>query len=276
MAIRNPKSKIKNPKSKTPLIVVVNDDGIQSPGIRALARAMADLGEVLVVAPREQQTSMGRAFVGAGVAEVADFVVGGKRLRAFAVPTSPALAVRYALLVHAEREPALVVSGINYGENIGNGVTISGTVGAGLEAASMGARVLTVSQVVPVSYHFTHNDKVDFSVAAQFAKRWARHILERGMPRGADIVNLNVPAGARTTTPWRFTRVSRMNYYRSIITTTPQGKSLDSYELFLDPDSPEPDSDVRAVMIDHVVSVSCLSYDLTARVAPTEFARWAK
>jgi 5'-nucleotidase len=270
------KSEICNLKSEIPLIVLVNDDGIASPGLRALAEALRDLGELLIVAPRDQQTSRGRAFIGGGVAEPVDFPVDGKRVRAFAVVASPAMAVRYAVLVCAQRRPALIVSGINYGENVGNGVTISGTIGAALEAASMDFPVMAVSRVVHAKYHFTHSDEIDFTMAAHFAKKFARRILERGMPRGADVVNVNVPENARATTPWRWTHVSRRNYYRSIITQTPRGKTLDTYELCLDPETPEPDSDVRAVMIDHVVSVSPLTLDLTARVTETEKARWGK
>jgi 5'-nucleotidase len=216
------------------LIVLVNDDGIQSPGLRALAHALVSLGEVLVVAPRDQQTSMGRSFTGGGVAEPVEYHIDGKHVRAFAVAASPAMAARYAILVCAERRPALVVSGINYGENVGNGVTISGTIGAALEAASMGFPVLAVSRVVHTKYHYTHSDEIDFTIAAHFGRKFARRILERGMPRGADVVNVNVPENARETTPWRWTRVSRTNYYRSVITQTPRGKSLDTYELCLD------------------------------------------
>jgi 5'-nucleotidase len=273
---RKDRSKIANQESKIPLIVLVNDDGIRSPGLRALAQAIRSIGEVLIVAPRDQQTSTGRSLTGGGVAEPVDFPIDGKRVRAFAVAASPAMAVRYAILVYAERRPALVVSGINYGENVGSGVTISGTVGAALEAASMGFPVLAVSRVVHAKYHFTHSGEIDFAVAAHFARKFARRILEHGMPRGADVVNLNVPENARATTPWRWTRVSRRNYYRSLITQTPRGKSLDTYELCLDPETPESDSDVRAVMIDHVVSVSPLSLDLTARVVEQEKARWGK
>jgi 5'-nucleotidase len=270
------KSEIRNLKSEIPLIVLVNDDGIASPGLRALAEALRDLGELLIVAPRDQQTSRGRAFLGGGVAEPTEYRIDGKRVRAFAVAASPAMAVRYAVLIYAERRPALIVSGINYGENVGNGVTISGTVGAALEAASLGVPSLAVSRVVHTKYHFTHSNDIDFTAAAHFGKKFARRILERGMPRGADVVNVNVPENARPTTPWRWTRVSRYNYYRSIITQTPRGKTLDTYELCLDLETPEPDSDVRAVMIDHVVSVSLLTLDLTARVSAREKARWGK
>lgn len=262
--------------SEAPLLVLVNDDGVRSPGLRALARALMGLGELLIVAPRDQQTSMGRAFMGGGVAAPVDFRVDGKRVRAYAVAASPALVVRYAVLICAERPPALVIAGINYGENVGSGITISGTVGAALEAASMDFPALAVSRVVPVKYHYSHSDKVDFTVAAHFARKFAQRLLERGMPRGADVLNVNVPEHARMTTPWRWTRVSRYNYYRSLITQTPQGKTLDTYELCLDPQTPESDSDVRAVMLDHVVSVTPLTLDLTARVSEREKARWGR
>jgi 5'-nucleotidase len=272
----NRKSKNKNQKSKIPLIVLVTDVGVKSPGLHALAQALIGVGELLIVAPRDQQTSMGRSFSGGGAAEPGEYRVDGRRVRAFSVATSPAMAVQYAVLVCAERRPALIVSGINYGENVGNSVTISGTIGAALEAASMGFPSLAVSRVVHTKYHFTHSAEVDFAMAGYFAKKFARRILERGMPRGADVVNVNVPENAYETTPWRWTHVSRKNYYRSVITQTPRGKSLDTYESCLDPETPERDSDVRAVMIDHVVSVSALTIDLTAHVTEKEKARWGK
>ena len=262
--------------SEIPLIVVVNDDGIKSPGLRAIARAMMDLGEVLIVAPRDQQTSMGRAFRGGGVAEYVHYEIDGKHVRAFAVAATPAVAVRYAVLLLADRPPALIVSGINYGENVGNGVTISGTLGASLEAAALKFPTLAVSLSVDKAYHHSHSETIDFTIAADWSKRFARRILMRGMPRRADIVNLNIPEHATLQTPWRWTRVSRMNYYRSVVDETPEGPVIEGYEEMLDPRDIEPDSDIRAVMIDQVVSVSFLTLDLTAPVSEKEKARWGK
>jgi 5'-nucleotidase len=263
-------------KSQIPLIVLVNDDGIKSPGLRAMARALDDLGEVLIVAPLEQQTSTGRSFRGGGIAQPVHYEIDGKHVRAFAVAATPAVATRYAVFIHADRRPALIVSGINYGENIGNGVTISGTIGAALEAASIGIPALAVSQAVDIALHFSHSEAVEFSIAAEWGKRFAQKILAKGMPRGADIVNVNVPEGATTKTPWRWTRTSRINYYRSIIKQTRRGKSITGYERVLDNPHPEPGTDVRAVMIDHVVSLSLLTLDLSARVTEKEKSRWGK
>ncbi len=261
---------------QVPLIMLVNDDGIKSPGLRAMARALMELGQVLVVAPRDQQTSTGRSMRGGGTPQPFHLEIGGTHLRAFAVAATPAVAVRYGVLICAEREPDLIVSGINYGENVGNGVTISGTVGATLEAASLGVPALAVSQAVDTKLHFTHSEAVEFSIAAEWGKKFAKRILERGMPRGADVVNVNIPEEATLKTPWRLTCTSRFNYYRSLVRKTSRGKSIVGYELNLDSQPLEPGSDVSAVLVDRVVSVSFLTLDLTARVSERHKTQWMK
>lgn len=261
-------------KSKNPLIVVVNDDGIQSPGLRAMVRELLKLGEVLIVAPRDQQTSSARSFRGGGIAKPADLNVDGKRVCTFAVAGTPAVAVDYAILLHAEREPALIVSGVNYGENIGSGVTISGTIGAALEAATMDIPALAVSMALHTQYHHSHDPSIDFAVAAWWGKQFAKRILREGLPHGADALSVNVPQDATRKTSWRWTRVSRLACYRSLVRISRRGKSIAGYELNIDGNSPEPDSDVRAVFFDHVVSATPLTFDLTARVSKQERERW--
>lgn len=241
-----------------------------------MARTLMELGEVLIVAPRDQQTSTGRSFRGGGVPVRVPYEINGRAVRAYSVAATPAVVMRYAILLLTDRPPALVVSGINYGENVGNGVTISGTIGAALEAAAMKFPVLTVSLSVNLAYHHSHSRAVDFTAAAAWGNRFARKILKRGMPRGADIVNLNMPDGATVRTPYRWTKVSRMNYFRSVIKDTSHGPVIDGYEQMLDRRNIEPNSDIYAVLIDRIVSVSPLSLDLTARVSQKEIARWEK
>ncbi len=258
----------------TPLIVVTNDDGIKSPGLRAVARAIADLGELLIVAPREQQTSMGRSFHGTGVARSIIYSVNRRRVQAFAVPTSPAVVVRHAILLIADRVPSLVISGINYGVNIGSGITISGTVGAALESASLGIPAIAVSLDTEQKYHRSHSSAVDFTVAAQFARQFAECVLSFGMPKGVDVININVPSGASQTTPWRWTRVSRKTYFQSVIVETRAGRRFAGYERVVKPDEAEPDSDIYALFYDHTASVSPLTIDLTARVRKSVLEKW--
>ncbi len=259
-----------------PLIVITNDDGYKSPGLKALARAVAGLGELLIVAPREQQTSMGRSFHGTGVARPLAYTVNRRRIRAFAVRTSPAVVVRHALLLIADRVPSLVISGINYGENMGSGITISGTIGAALESASLGIPSIAVSLETDQKYHRTHSTAIDFSVAALFACRFAQSVLQYGMPKGVDLINVNVPAGASATTAWRWTRVSRKSYFESIVIETRYGRRFGGYEQIARAENVERDSDIYAIVQDRVVSVSPLTIDLTARVPRQKLVQWAR
>jgi 5'-nucleotidase len=258
------------------LILLTNDDGINSPGLRAVAEAVQDLGDVLIVAPRQQQSSMGRAFLGDGTSRARKYMVNRKRVPAYAVTTSPAPTVRHAILLIAERQPTLVISGINYGENLGNGVTISGTIGAALEAANLGVPALAVSLATSIEYHLSYSKEIDFSIPARVVRKFARMILARGMPRGADVLNINVPKGARPNVGWRWTRVSRASYFHSTIKKTPRGKKITGYDVKVDFETLEDDSDIAAVLMDGIVSVSPLTLDMTARVPRSELAQWAK
>ncbi|MDD5656946.1 MAG: 5'/3'-nucleotidase SurE, partial [Elusimicrobia bacterium] len=117
-------------------ILVCNDDGIDSPGLRAAAQAVAGLGEVVVAAPARQQTASGRgySFRSDAALEPVEFTAAGRALEAYRLDCSPAMLVQHALpVLFAGKPPALVVCGINYGENVGTSVTTSGTVGAALE-----------------------------------------------------------------------------------------------------------------------------------------------
>ena len=258
-----------------PLILITNDDGIRSPGLRAAVRAVQDLGELLVVAPSEQQSSAGRSFIrlNQDVPRAETLSIGGVEVRAYAVNSGPAPAVRWALLAIAERTPDLCISGINYGENLGVGVTISGTVGAAMEAASFGIPALAVSVQTHVEDHYNHSEAVDFSTAAYFLRLFARRVLERGLPEFVDILKVDVPMDATPETPWRITRVSRQHYFQSIVVDEGGYRRLIGYDVHFDRNALEPDSDIWAMAVDKVVSVSPLTIDLTAYGNWTELER---
>jgi 5'-nucleotidase len=259
-----------------PLIVLTNDDGIKSPGLRAAAEAVSDLGDVLIVAPRHQQSSMGRSFLGNGASRPYNYALNGKRVRAYSVTTSPAPTVRHALLLIARRRPSLLISGINYGENLGNGITISGTVGAALESANLGVPAIAISLATSIEHHLSYSHEVDFSIAARYVREFAEDILKRGLPNGVDLLNLNIPKDVPFDVGWRWTRVSRSSYFHSTIKKTPRGKKFTGYDVKVDFESLEDDSDIAAVLIDGVVSVSPVTLDLTARVPRSELTRWVR
>ncbi|MEM7348281.1 MAG: 5'/3'-nucleotidase SurE, partial [Chloroflexota bacterium] len=201
-----------------PLILLTNDDGIDSPGLHAVAEAVADLGELLIMAPSTQQTGAGRSYpvmTDKNIYKV-EVPFHGEHHQAYMVAGSPAQSVAMALSQVAERPVDLCISGINYGENIGSGVTISGTVGAAIEAACSGIPAMAVSLETPKEYHLSHSDEIDFTVAAHFARIFTQKLLQKGLPKHVDLIKVDVPAVATPETPWQITSVSRQRYYELV------------------------------------------------------------
>lgn len=254
-----------------PLILVTSDDGIESPGLRAAVSAVLSLGDVIVSAPCEQQTGAGRSlptFNDGAIHEI-DYRVNGQSVPAYALHGSPAQAVLYALVELVPRRPALCVSGINYGENIGSTVTSSGTVGAAMEAANEGVPGLAISLETEKQYHYNHSEDVDLSAATYFTHHFAARMLATEMPFDVDLLKVDVPRDATPATPWRVTRLSRQRYFHVL----PSGrcrlaeKGRLDYEMVIDGATLEPDSDIYAVCMERAVSVTPLSLDLTSRIA---------
>jgi 5'-nucleotidase len=255
----------------TPLILVTNDDGINSPGLHAAVEAVADLGEPLIVAPLTQQTSMGRSMpVGNEIGVVGErlLTIAGRRYPAYAVNGSPAQAVLHAILELAPRVPLLCVSGVNYGENLGASITRSGTVGAALEAAAQRVPAIAISLEAPLEVH--HADgyaEIDWTAALHFTRLLAKRVLQQGLPEGARLLNVAMPATATLATALRVTRQSHQNYYNERM---PQPRDITTaYRFFastgFDLVTLEADSDIYAFAVDRVVSVTPLTLDLTAR-----------
>ncbi len=260
--------------SERPLILVTCDDGVRSPGLRAAVRAVLPLGDVMVAAPQEQQTGAGRSLFSHDEGAIArvECEVDGYQVTAYTIHASPAQVVLIALMELVPRKPALCVSGINYGENVGSRVTSSGTLGAALEAAADGVPALAASLETEPMYHRLHSEDIDFAAATHFTRHFAGQLLEKKMPPDVDVLKLDVPDDATPTTPWRVTRLSRDGYFHAL----PSGrigladKRLPAYGVDVDFDRLEPDSDVHALVIDRVVSVTPISLDLTSRVLLSE------
>lgn len=255
-------------------ILLTNDDGIQSPGLWAAAESLSSLGFVNVAAPRDQFSGAGRSMpiTSDGIIAPQQMTVNGKDWRVFSVGGTPAQSVLHALFEILDEKPCLVVSGINYGENVGTGITISGTVGAALEAAAMGIPALAVSLETGPDEYLSYSTQVDFSAAAYFAAYFARKILEKDLPPDVHVLKVDVPANATVDTPWELTRLSRQRYYEP---QPSQRLSWDKpgpmgFHVRFDPLLDPPDTDVYAIRVKKVVSVTPLSLDLTSRAKFSE------
>lgn len=193
------------PSAKTRRILVTNDDGISAPGIRALAKAMGSLGEVWVVAPEKTQNAVGR-----GMTLHKPLRLKQMRARWFAVNGTPADCVTLAVCKLLEADlPALVVSGINKGWNLGDDVTNSGTVAGALEGMLHGIPSMAVS--------LDDGPRTSYVVAAHYAVELGKRILKSGLPEGT-ILNVNVPGSLKKTIAGiQFTSLSQRRYHQPVV-----------------------------------------------------------
>jgi 5'-nucleotidase len=167
-----------------PLILVTNDDGVTAPGIRAVSERLRDLGEVVVAAPDRERSAASHSISLDRPLRVDEVEAG-----VYAIDGTPVDCVYLALLHLVPRRPALVVSGINNGFNLGSDVFYSGTVAGAVEGALRGVPALAVS--------LERRRPQDFSHAAGFAHALAAELVRRGsgaLP-DASLLSVNVPAG---------------------------------------------------------------------------------
>jgi 5'-nucleotidase len=167
-------------------IVVTNDDGVQAPGILALATAMRALGEVEIIAPSINQSASGhKKTLYQDIPYTRVTLADGSS--ATSVGGSPADCIALAALGLIRWPPQIVVSGINRGPNMGQDITYSGTVTAALEASISGV------PAVAVSLDNRHANKAeDYAEAARVAVQVVQRALEQKLP-AFTILNLNVP-----------------------------------------------------------------------------------
>lgn len=261
-----------------PLILVTNDDGIESPGLIAAVEAVLGLGEILVAAPTKQQTARGRSLVGnrSDFFHPIELEVQGKQIPAYHIEASPALVVRHALAVLCpNRLPNLVVSGINYGENLGNNITISGTVGAAFQAAAMGVPAIASSRQTEIEHHFVYGD-LDWEEPIRVTRTYAERMLSLLVSKSNreklpfDVLKIDVPHNCPVGTEERLTKLSRAHYFRSEIANpredAPLSESITT--IAADPSELARDDDIYAVAVDQVVSVTPLTLDCSATLGP--------
>jgi 5'-nucleotidase len=176
-------------------ILVTNDDGIGSPGLRALVLALQPLGRVTILAPDHNWSAAGHTKTMHKPLRVSRYSFEcaspdaqhnpqAEQIEAYTTTGAPSDCVALALLGILSRRPDLVVSGINQGANLGHDLTYSGTVAAAMEAVIFGLPAVAVS--------LDSYESQDFRFAAQVAARVVSLVLERGLPPET-FLNVNVP-----------------------------------------------------------------------------------
>ncbi len=186
-----------------PRILLSNDDGIQAAGLRALADAVASLGEVWVVAPDKEQSGTSHSLSLHHPLRIRQH-----QERWFSVEGTPADSV-YVAINHLMKDarPTLVLSGINHGPNLAEDVIYSGTVAAAMEASILGVPAIAFSLVTLRTFDFTH--------AAVFARALVKTALVSPLPPRM-LLNVNMPAYGAIS-GYEVTRLGRHSYGASIV-----------------------------------------------------------
>jgi 5'-nucleotidase len=166
-------------RQERPLILVSNDDGIGSAGLKTLVESLSGLGQVVVVAPDRERSAAGHSLTLTRPLRALQLDEGW-----YSVDGTPTDCITLAVMGLLPRRPDLVAAGINHGSNMGDDVTYSGTVSSAIEATLQGIPAFAMS--------ITGDGDFDFRAAAQFANRLGDEVLRRGLPRDT-LLNVNVP-----------------------------------------------------------------------------------
>src|SRR5438105_1669761 len=230
-------------------ILVTNDDGYLAEGIKALAGALARIGEVTIVAPTVESSAIGHALTLRHPLRLEAIAP-----RVFAVDGTPSDCINIAITQVLHELPDLVVSGINKGWNLGDEVTYSGTVAGALEAALLGVPGIAVSLK-------STKGAYDFGPSARASATMAEALLRRPLPPRV-LLNMNMPGGEPKG--YRITVQAKRNHVTSIAKRhDPKGRPYYWIEEGQDEWEPHDRSDYQAVR-DGYISLTPLHPDLTA------------
>ena len=146
-------------------ILLANDDGSRAQGLKTLAERLADFAEITIVAPERNQSGVSNSLTLETPLRVEEVEPG-----MYYVNGTPSDSVHIAVTGLLERDPDMVVSGINHGANLGDDVLYSGTVAAAMEGRFLGYPAVAISLVLESGWHF--------ATAAEVTRRLLKHMLE--------------------------------------------------------------------------------------------------
>lgn len=248
-------------KRKRPLILVTNDDGIHSHGIRILAKHLRKLGDVYVVAPDQERSAASHSLTlhrPLRIEKISPYF--------YAVDGTPTDCINLGINAIMKEQPTLIVSGINRGPNLGDDVHYSGTVSAAVEGG--------IFEIPSIAMSLVTRTKFQFESAAHFGAKLAAKVLKKGLPKGV-ILNVNVPNLPKTRIKgFQYTILGNRNYSDIIVEKVdPRGRKyywiggdeVDSEELA--------GSDCTAVANGYV-SVTPIRVNLTATGFLKELKKW--
>ena len=250
-----------------PLILVTNDDGVTSPGIRALVEVAKKLGEVVVVAPDQARSGMGHAITLENTLRrtAINYFEG---IEAYSCSGTPVDCVKLAVNVFLDRKPDLIISGINHGSNASVNVIYSGTMSAAVEGAMEKIPSLGFSLL-------DHSIDANFETAKKYAAKIIKETLMQGMPEGI-CLNVNFPKlGETEIAGIKICRQCHGNWTEEFdVRIDPSGKEY--YWLtgvFINYEPEATDTDIWA-LDNNYISIVPVHCDMTAYSALKKLNNW--
>ena len=205
--------------SNNDIILVSNDDGINSEGIKALSECLKDLGDVYVVAPDREQSAVSHSLTlhrPLRIEELND--------RKFSIDGTPTDCISIAMNAILPSKPKIIVSGINKGGNMGEDVSYSGTVSAAKEGVLLGVPSIAVSLIAGSGAgQMGGVGPFDFTNAAEFTKKIATYTLENPIPNQT-LLNVNIP-NVEKIKGYKITKQGSRTFGDTVVEKTdPRGK----------------------------------------------------
>ncbi|MFP3485089.1 MAG: 5'/3'-nucleotidase SurE [Vulcanisaeta sp.] len=241
-------------------ILVTNDDGIYSSGLRMLYEYVKDLGDVYVVAPETPKSASGLGITLHKPLRVYPMDLCG--FKVYATSGTPSDTIYLAALEIMDRVD-LVLSGINIGDNTSLQVILSsGTLGAAFQAALLGVPAIAYSVDVSREDELTNNEELNV-VLRTIVRESAKFVIERGMPRGVDVLSFNFPGKVREGMEVKLVRAAKLKFAEQVdVRIDPRGNRY--YWLFGSLIEPEVDTDTYVVHKEGNIALTPLTLDMNA------------
>lgn len=239
-------------------ILVTNDDGIHSPGLRLLYQFALELGEVDVVAPESPKSATGLGITLHKPLRMYETDICG--FKVVATSGTPSDTV-YLATLGLEKKYDLVLSGVNLGDNTSLQVILSsGTLGAAFQAALLGIPAIAYSAHIE-QWDEVLNDREALRIMSAVVKATAEFVARRGMPTGVDVISVNFPRRLRRGVAARLVKAAKLRYAQQVERRTdPRGVSY--FWLYGKDLEPERDTDVYVVLKEENIAVTALTLNL--------------
>ena len=246
-------------------ILVTNDDGIYSPGLRMLYEYVKDLGEVYVVAPETPKSASGLGITLHKPLRVSMMDLCG--FRVYATSGTPSDTI-YLAALEITGKVDLVLSGINIGDNTSMQVILSsGTLGAAFQAALLGIPAIAYSVDVESGDELEGNEELE-PILRTIVRESANFVLGNGMPRGVDVISINFPRTINKNIKVKLVRASKLKFSEKIdVRVDPRGGKY--YWLFGSLIEPEEGTDTYVVHKEGNIALTPLTLDMNA-IGPRE------